>query len=619
MIRPDRVKKKAVSLACTVCKKRKLKCDGNNPCSRCNKLKTPEKCSYCTDRRKDKRKVQNGSRVFVFKNQNIRNENNFLEKNDEHSEDLLSDKTRIEIAELEPHINLPEFDTTDIQIVDTGIWSNSLLTDFDFNNFSTEGADVGDFLKLLGDSSFPIGKEDLSYSPGTIDFNTLTNSVTGVTESEDYTTKRSHLINILFEDESHAPPGISKRHLLDLELKYGDLESTEGSSDGKFLLATSLCLGSLTIRKRELLNPSSSQDYPLLSENGIPKLTADAYKYYTFAKALIPDLLPCPTIDGFCGLVLMANFMTMMISLEGQLYLSINALQIAVALNLNNREKCKELIELNAAGVGLVLLFWNIWCSSCMLTTFQGRKPFITLEDITTPLPCELHFGNKICELSINFMQLRIQLAAIQGKIFKQLYISGPTNKDQFLKLQNELEEVSIQINRLKSCPIFEERLFYRSQVLMLELSSFKAQTSFLLYRPYLISAKSLGAVNAAKSIIHEIWSHYTKQFPKNEKEIVEHLDWNFCYPLRTASLTLCISCVILLRYKHAIEFLKDRDLFEYVLAIEILQDLVQLLPIERKLIDLVETSNEAIGTTRGSNIDGFVEFWGCMLDRNSP
>lgn len=405
MFRPDRVKKKAVSLACTVCKKRKLKCDGNNPCSRCNKLKTPEKCSYCTDRRKDKRTIQNGSRIFVFKNQNISNENNLLEKNDEH---LLSDKSRIQTAELEPNINISEFDTSEIEIVDTGIWNNSLLTDFDFNNFSTEGADVDDFLKLLGDSSFPIGQEGLSYFPDTIGPNTLTSDVTEATESDDYTIKRSHLINILFEDESHAPPGISKKHLLELELRYGDLESTEGSSDEKFLLATSLCLGSLTIRKRELLNQSSSENYPLLSEDGIPKLTADAYKYYTFAKALIPDLLPCPTIDGFCGLVLMANFMTIMISLEGQLYLSINALQIAVALNLNNREKCKELLELNADSVGLILLFWNIWCSSCMLTTFHGKKPFITLEDITTPLPCELQFSNKKCELSINFMQLRI-------------------------------------------------------------------------------------------------------------------------------------------------------------------------------------------------------------------
>ena len=616
MIGPDRLKKKAVSLACTVCKKRKLKCDGNTPCGRCNKLKTPEKCSYCTDRRKDKRKIQNGSRVFVFKNQNISNENKFLERNEERSEDLLSDKTRIETAELEPDI--PEFETTGISAADTGIWDNSLPADFNFNDFSTEGAGIDDFLKLLGDSFFPMRQEGTSYSPCATDSNILTSGVTGVTESENYTINRSHLINILFEDESHAPPGISKKHLLDLELRYGDLESIEGSSDEKFLLATSLCLGSLTIRKRELLNQSSSDDYPLLSENGIPTLTADAYNYYTFAKALIPDLLPSPTIDGFCGLVLMANFMTMMISLEGQLYLSINALQIAVALNLTNGEKCKELLELNADGVGLILLFWNIWCSSCMLTSFHGRRPFITLEDITTPLPCELKLDNKRSELSIQFMQLRIQLAAIQGRIFKQLYISGPTNKDQFVRLQNELEEVSIQINRLKSCPVFEERLFYRSRVLMLELSSFKAQTSFLLYHPYLICAKSLEAVNAAKSIIHEIWSHYTKQFPKNEKEIIEHLDWNFCYPFRTASLTLCVSCVILLRYTQAIKFLEDSDLFEYVLAIEILQDLIQLLPIEQKLTDLIKASSEPKGTTIGSNSDSFVEFWGCMLDWNS-
>ncbi|CAI4050591.1 hypothetical protein SKDZ_14G3850 [Saccharomyces kudriavzevii ZP591] len=606
MRRSGRAGKKTVSLACTVCRTRKLKCDGNKPCERCIKLDTPKQCIYNIDKRKDKRTIQNGSRGFLFKNRTINNDSG---KNEKCSEDLLHHLNKVKTPELDLYVNIPKFGANDALTVNDE-WNNSPSMDFDFNDFNTEGTDLDDFLNLLGDNSHSIGQKDLLYSPG----GTCPNGVAETTESEEYAPQRSRLIDVLFEDESHVVPGISKWHLLDLELRYGNLESTEGNSDEKFLLSTALFLGSLTIRKRELLNHSTLENYPTVLENGISKLSADAFRYYNIAKALIPDLLSRPTVDGFCGLVLMANFMTMMTSLEGQLYLSINALQLAVALNLNDSDNCKKLIEANGDGIGLILLFWNVWCSSCMLTTLHGRNPFLPLEDITTPLPFEIYSGSKKNELSINFMQVRIQIAALQGKILQEVYTSNTVNKLQFINLEKELEKVSIQVTRLKGSPIFEERLFCRSRVLMLELSCLRAQASLLLYRPYLINRTSLQALTVAKSIIHEIWSHYTKQFPSNKKERLEHLDWNFCLPLRTASLTLCVSCIILLRYKQAAKFFKDDEIFECVLAMEILQDLVQVLPIEQKLINLVKTPNSLVW----SRADGFVQFWGCMLDQKS-
>ena len=338
-------------------------------------------------------------------------------------------------------------------------------------------------------------------------------------------------------------------------------------------------------------------------------------KYYNVAKILVSDLLLRPTIDGFCSLVLIASFITIMISLEDQLSLSKNFLQLAVVLNLNNSEKCEEFLESKGYGIDVILLFWNLWCSSCMLATIHGRSPFITLQNITTPLPYELHSGNENSALSLDFTQHRIKLAEMQGMVFQQLYTSNTINELQFINLEREFEQVSIQVTRLKGSSIFKEHLFYRSRVLMLELSCSRAQTSFLLYRPYLISGKSVQVVTMAKSIIHEIWSYYTKKFSNNEKERRKHLDWNFCYPIRTASLTLCVSCIILLKYKQVMRFHGDIEQFEYALALEILQDLVQILPIEQKLLDLVK----APVNSQWPSDDNFVNFWALKLNEKSP
>lgn len=606
MDRPKDARKRSISLACTVCRKRKLKCDGNKPCGRCIRLNTPKECIYDIDKRKDKRKIKNGSKVFLFKNNTIDNGNNSILENKGLNEDLSSHIYEKEAPKFDSDIDISRFGTNDAVIFNNDGWDTSLPIDFDFDEFNTETTDFDDFLKLLGDNSPSKEQKSLSYSPTAIGLS----GVVKETESEDNAPTRSRLIDVLFENELHSVPGISKWHLYELESQYPNLECTEGDSDEKFLLSTVLCLGSLTIRKRELLNHSNIDNSPLLPENSISKLTTDAFKYYNAAKTLVPDLLSHPTIDGFCGLVLMANFMTMMISLEHQLYLSINALQLAVALNLNDNTKCKELLESNSDGIGVILLFWNIWCSSCMLATIHGKNPFITLEQITTPLPCEISPRNKTNKLLIDFMQIRIKLATLQSKIFQRLYTSSTANEVPFVNLEREFEEVSLQITRLKGFPIFEEHLFYRSRVLMLELSCLRAQASFLLYRPYLITGESLQAVTMAKSIIHEIWSQYTKQFPDNEKERHERLDWNFCYPLRTASLTLCISCIILLRYKQVVQFLKGTELFEYILALEILQDLVQVLPIEQNLIDIIKYPISPVQLSG----DSFVEFWGRIL-----
>lgn len=58
------------------------------------------------------------------------------------------------------------------------------------------------------------------------------------------------------------------------------------------------------------------------------------------------------------------------------------------------------------------------------------------------------------------------------------------------------------------------------------------------------------------------------------------------------------------------VQFLKGTELIEYILALEILQDLVQVLPIEQNLIDIIKYP---ISPVQRSG-DSFVEFWGRIL-----
>lgn len=306
--------------------------------------------------------------------------------------------------------------------------------------------------------------------------------------------------------------------------------------------------------------------------------------------------------------------MSIMISLEGQLYLSLNALQVAIALGITKNESAQELIKSNITGSGLILLFWNVWCSFCMLTTSLGRESFLMLSQISTPLPCKMPLFVDIDELSLSFMQLRVQLADIQTRVFSELYVSATVNMLCLENLEGELEKISKEVEHLRSYPIFEESLFFRSRVLMLELSSFRAQTCFLLYRPRLISRYSLQAVTVANSIIHQIWGHYTQQNSHNKDDIIKHLDWNFCYPLRTASITLFISCLILLRFKKSTTFLQERNFFEYKLALEVLGHLVQLLPIQKNLLDLITNIENIKEDKSVLRPEHPYSFWTCLF-----
>lgn len=558
-------------------------------------MKLNVQCVYGTDRRKEKQRRKDGSTMYIFKNQTICNNTN--------------DVTALKVInEDDPVVTEQNTEENDRDFFGgIPLMAKSISRDgsppFDFGLTSLESCDINSFLKFIGE---PLPSDDGNTLGSNISEDGYTQPRSSIVENPLEFMQRNRFIEAIFANDSHTLPGLQKNHILELSERHADLSSIDFDDNGKFLLSTVLCLGALTLRKWELLNSKSDQP----KRSIIAEATAVAFNYYTIATDLIPSILAAPEIDGFCGLVLMANFMTIMIPLKGQLYLSKNALEVAVALNLHKRTSYDNTLVSDPNQLGIFLLFWNLWCSSCMLATLQGKQPFLSMDNISLPTPLEMIPILSVNSLSIHFMQLKVQLATLQAKIFKQLYVHSSINKLAFLELERELDLLSAQVKDMKSRPIYEEKLFYRSKVLMLELSCLKSQISFLLYRPELLRGESLRAVHAAKLIILELWSHYTKKFARNEKDLLDHLDWNFSYPLRTASLTLSISCMILQKYQQSLSFLSEDAIMEYTLAMEVLNDLVQVVPIEKTHVRLLTIPRSTTAHSAEQNQEDSLRFW---------
>ncbi|CUS24355.1 LAQU0S15e02630g1_1 [Lachancea quebecensis] len=608
-------KRKAGHRACALCKLKKLKCDGNNPCGRCTKSGVPKECKYGLDKRASRFDKKNGVKAFIFKSSSFGAQypSEGSPQNEAVTHSLPEQKlgTAPESSGDIVQDTFPLFDET--RDLENDMWDLKPM-EFDLSSFSLQEIGFDDFLRVFDDSSVSICIQDrdcCSLCPETADMTQGFGS--GGNDDQESKLKRSDFIEILFQSDHHAPPGISKNHLLELEKRHKNLQNSAADSNDIFLLSTVLCLGALTMHKRELLHCSSTQNEGLVSKGFMPNRVARAFEYYTISKNLIPKVLSCPSIDGFCGLVLMANFMTMMVPLEEQFYLSANALQIAVSLKLHKQEMFDELVEINSHNVGLFFLFWNIWCSSCMLASFLGVKPVLSLADMSLPLPLDMAVAENMSFLSLTFVQLRIQTASFLNKVSNHLFTEGPMTSITFMGLEEELHDISNQIVKLKSLPIMDEHTYHRCRLFILELASMESQAALLLYRSNLLCKRSFEAVHFAKRIVYEIWSHYTKQFEKNERDLINHLDWNFSYPLRTAFLTLWIACIVLRKYQQHLCFIQNDNLTEYTLAIEVLQDLVKLLPIHQNLLALLNSPHEG-NESQHLAPDQSLQFWMSML-----
>lgn len=531
--------------ACLRCKKKKVSCDSGRPsCSRCEKQNTP--CIYLQDKRIDKKSSsqKNKKRVNV----------------PEKAQTEIPVSSELPKSYLRPDNSTVDFNfdkfmgywNSDCLEIEEDTINHSLLPDFDINQF----------LKYLDDDASPIiDPVKVEQSP------------------------HIDLIESVFQNKTHPPPGIVKQYIIDIDhMYYG--EKKDLPKDAIFLLSTILCLGALTLAKRDLLAQK-------IRPNEIT--VSDAFTHYQKAKSYLTDILENPSINGFLGLVLMANFMTLMLSLEGQMFLCFNALQIAVSLGLNIQ-------PFEGEGDNHIILFWSLWCSSCMLAGFHGRQSPLNISDIKVSRPIDLlsienygNWGGTMFNARIDFAQA-FSLAHQVSKL-------GPGQ--EFDALATFVNNLSNHLENLKSIPSADFDLYNRRIFYFKELECWRAQTIMLLYSDQLVRGRSLNSVLEAQRIIRDLWFYYTYDFPENQERLISYLDWNFSYPFRTASLTVWIACVIIHRYKQSVPYLEHENIVEFQIGYKTLKLLVKIIPIEHHLL---ESLDKLLDGTISTN--SYCNFW---------
>lgn len=537
--------------ACVRCKQKKIKCDSLEPsCSAC--LKLGLRCESSSDRRVDKRTIQDGISSFVFKHSGSITKNrrqNYDKSKNVGSIGLLP--TPISSSEGGPPISL-------IDIASTQPESNSFLS-------YSELGDTGELFYELDIENFffnvdgSLGLDHLDNHQNA----PLGDMASTASLETDLAEAFSHqlLIDTVFNDESHTPMSITRPMMMAIDAK------SQKSEDELFLLNIVLAIGALTISKLDLAQ--SSVGFTTNASNLNSSLVAsEVVNYFQNARHFNSFISEKPSRNGFRGLVLMSNFLTGLLTLEAQMIVSYHALQIAVSLGLHQIEQT-ELLEENYE---LSIAFWELWCSACLFSSFHDRFPPIRIDEISTP--SKLKMENDFDE---EFFQLRIRLAEIHCQV-RNISIAVPKHD-----LRRAVADVMESVDSLEEQISFDEQAFHRRELLLLELKCWKSQALMLDNRFELSRNRSKLAVNEARKIVRELWSYYNPETFKKGVPLA-HLDWNYTYPLRTATICAFTAAKILTEFINSVEFLSF-EYFDYSLSRKLLDILTNLMPINKPLL----------------------------------
>lgn len=486
--------------ACSRCKLKKLKCNGQKPlCSRCRNFGL-KSCDYPSDKRVDKRRVLNGQNAFVFKHLNDRGRasQKLIHLNEPRST-LLATSSELFAS------SSPNFRYADVLLppdpLSMQTWSESkvigdLPCDFDIDNF----------FRYL-DGSLTIEPADLPAA------NYDLNNVYEVYDEEEIS--RKEIINAVFDNEAHIPPSVSRVMVELIAIK------TQLSDDESFLLFTVLAIGALTLAKRKFAEQRTQQ---MVSNEDLelhlraPMVASEAYNYFLQARKLLPSVIENPTKHGFRGLSLISNFMTMLLTIKAQKNISNHALQVAVSIGLDKI----TVLDSHSEDNGLVIAFWEIWCSACMLSSFHGGPPPpVRREDIRTILDLKC-----MDELSSFFFQLRVQLAEFHWQVAT---LANTSEAFGFDDLRRAMEPLMQRMANLEDHYASDERTFKRHELFVLELKCWKSQLLMHSGLSDLMLKKSTRAFVEARCIIKELWSFYNP-VTLTEGTLLARLDWNFTY-----------------------------------------------------------------------------------------
>lgn len=552
---------------CERCKLKKLKCDGLHPaCSRCTQAGLSE-CSYPVDRRLDKRKRLSGDKPYIFwdstqaKKPKVTKSTPSSKGSEQSFEaQTVPGSVIMMTPQGQPDLSTGLIGSFRYSPGSTDTDSPYVPTEFDLQWPELESLLAGDldidmFLQCL-DESLTVQTSVLGEN-GHVDVSPSMGEAT-----------HQKLIDAVFSNTNHKPPGITYEQILELAMK----PASKKTPDDVFLESVVYAIGSLTLAKRDLVRQKgdAQSEHPPT----IPPEAAEAFNHYTQAKKLVPTISEKPTKNGFRGLVLMANYMSILIKPGTQMFICYDALQVAISLGLDSISS----VNPNDEDFGLVVLFWNVWCTACMLSAFHGRLPPLRRDDITTTL--ELKMTNQIVQ---DFFTIRVTLADLHCLVTK--YIKKHSRVSE--KLSASLVSVKHSISKLEEGFAPDEITFHRREVLCLELKCWWAQVAMLLSLPGLLLKQNIRAAIEARNITKELWSYLAPSFVHNRKTL-ETLDWNFSYPLRTATLTTWIACNIMIKYINNTDYL-DYDYVELLLGMTLLTGLTNMMPINKYLLPELE------------------------------
>lgn len=429
--------------------------------------------------------------------------------------------------------------------------SSEPWSDLESFDIIPENLDIDKFFRYLDDSL-------TATSQGTI--RSVPNVAPNPTEFHNVEIQnKKNLIDAIFSDGSHTPPAISRMLITNIAMK------PSRAFDETFLYNSVLALGALTLAKRDLVAMHATP----INEHQTrpPAVASEAFKYYQKARNLIPNILETPTRDGFKGLVLISNFMSILLTLEAQMFISFNALQVGVSIGLDSVSK----FAAGSEEFGLVIAFWELWSTACMLSSFHGRFPPVRRDEITTTLDLNMKKSHEE-----QFFRLRVGFAELHCQLSKM-------HNQRSAELDSKFETLSLTLMELEERYLADKLDFHRNELLVLELKCWRAQAAMLYHLPDLDQKRNTRSFVEAKTILRELWVYYNPKIFQGS-HLLKTLDWNFTTPLRTATISICLALTVITKHIKAVDYLSF-EMYEYQLSRKLLDGLVAIMPINRYLI----------------------------------
>lgn len=185
-------------------------------------------------------------------------------------------------------------------------------------------------------------------------------------------------------------------------------------------------------------------------------------------------------------------------------------------------------------------------------------------------------------EYNKRFFHLRVEIAELHCQV-AALKVNGLASLVSERDFHTKVSTISQRIVELEALFPQTELNFYRQELLTLELKCWMSQAIMLEGQQRLTRKLSIKSVVEARKLIRELWSYYNpEKFARGT--MLLHLDWNFTYPLRTATIGAFTAAKTLTLFINSVDYLTF-DFFDYCLSRKVLEFLTGVMLINKHLL----------------------------------